>query len=265
MSAAVHAGEVLRVRRGWYALPDASDELIRSVRVGGRMACATALRSYGVWVVSDSRLHIHVAESGSRLRSQHDRFTPLGDRGVDGVVIHRGVVAAAAHATRLRLSVADALGQYLREHNDEVGVAALDSALHHRLITSADIWRLRGRLPGRCRALLDEVDARSESGIESIVRARLRRAGIPSRTQVVVFAGMRVDLVVGDRLIIETDGREFHDDPLAFERDRRRDLLLKALGYEVLRLSYAQVMGDWESVLGAIQSMMARGQHLRLS
>ena len=71
--------------------------------------------------------------------------------------------------------------------------------------------------------------------------------------------------MIGDRLVIEVDSREFHDDPKAFERDRRRDLLLKALGFEIVRVSYAQVMGDWSSILTTILMMMDRGQHLRLA
>ena len=106
------------------------------------------------------------------------------------------------------------------------------------------------------------MDERSESGTESIVRVRLRRAGIRPQLQLEVVEGVRVDLLVGDRLVIEIDGREFHDGSVAFEKDRRRDLLLKALGFEVLRVSCAQVLGDWEAVLETILTMMDRGQHL---
>ncbi len=54
--------------------------------------------------------------------------------------------------------------------------------------------------------------------------------------------GIRVDLMIGERLIVEVDGREHHSDPVAFERDRVRDARLSALGYRVLRFSCNQVM-----------------------
>ena len=265
LSAAVRSGEIARVRRGWYALPEADESIIRAVRVGGRLACVSALRSYGIWAVDDGRLHIHLPESASRMRSQHDSSAPLGDRALDGVVLHRGQCARVVAATRLRCSVMDALSQYLREHCDELGIAALDSALHRRAISDSQLAQLRRSLPRRCHSLIDAADKRSESGTESIVRVGLLRVGIRPRLQVRVLDDVRVDLVIGDRLVIEVDSREFHDDPEAFERDRRRDLLLKALGFEVVRVSYAQVMGDWSSILTTILMMMDRGQHLRLA
>ena len=265
LTAATRSGELVRVRRGWYAHPWADDAVIRAVRVGGRLACVSALRAHGVWAVDDERLHVHVPESASRLRSQHDKSVALADRLADGVVLHRSHYPHAAGGTRLRCSVVEALAQYLREHCDAWGVAALDSALHKRAISEQQLSELHRVLPRRCRRLMAQADARSESGTESIVRVGLVRAGIRPRLQVWVLKDVRVDLLIGDRLIIEVDSREFHDDPEAFERDRRRDLLLKALGFEVLRLSYAQVMGDWPTILTAIQTLMQRGQHLRLS
>ena len=52
-------------------------------------------------------------------------------------------------------------------------------------------------------------------------------------------------VVVGTRLVIEVDGRLYHQDPSAFQEDRRRDAELAARGYAVVRLSYAKVMFDW--------------------
>ena len=132
LTAAVRAGEIVRVRRGWYAHPKADDRIVRVVRVGGRLACVSALRFHGIWAVDDGRLHVHVPESASRLRSQLDRHVALGDRALGGVVMHRDM---SGSDSRLCCSVIHALSQYLREHSDEFGVAALDSALHSRAVT----------------------------------------------------------------------------------------------------------------------------------
>lgn len=43
------------------------------------------------------------------------------------------------------------------------------------------------------------------------------------------------------RLVVETDGYAFHRGRSHFESDRRRDLELRRLGYDVLRLSYSQI------------------------
>lgn len=54
-----------------------------------------------------------------------------------------------------------------------------------------------------------------------------------------------MDFLVGHRLVIEVDGRAFHTGP-AFDEDRRRDFELVMRGYLVLRLSYRQVVDDWD-------------------
>ncbi len=40
-----------------------------------------------------------------------------------------------------------------------------------------------------------------------------------------------------ERLIVETDGYRFHGGRHAFERDRRRDQLLVAAGWRVIRIT----------------------------
>jgi very-short-patch-repair endonuclease len=52
----------------------------------------------------------------------------------------------------------------------------------------------------------------------------------------------RVDLVIGDRLVIECDSREFHDKADSYAADRARDLELLRQGYREIRLTYAQVV-----------------------
>lgn len=242
-------------------LPDAEEALQQSVRVGGRMACLTALRSLGVWVLDDGRLHVHVPESGSRLRSRHDRHTPLDDRVADGTCVHRERVSPITPPTRLRVSLEEALAELVAHGDRERALVALDSAMNRGLLTRARMASLFESLPAKYRAWQHDVDSAAESGIESIVRLRMKAEGTNPRSQVRLADGIRVDFLVGDRLVIEVDGRTHHADPAAFERDRRRDLYLKTFGYEVLRLSYAQVVDDWSSVAAALGRILARGAH----
>ena len=55
-----------------------------------------------------------------------------------------------------------------------------------------------------------------------------------------------------ERVIVETDGRETHDTPVAFQSDRRRDQVLVAAGYRVLRVTWDQIHGEREAVLRRI-------------
>ena len=43
------------------------------------------------------------------------------------------------------------------------------------------------------------------------------------------------------RLIVELDGYRAHAGPVAFEADRARDLRLKLLGFEVVRLTWSRI------------------------
>lgn len=62
----------------------------------------------------------------------------------------------------------------------------------------------------------------------------------------------------GHRLIVETDGYRYHGDRAAFEGDRARDLKLKSLGYEVIRLSYRQVTDEPEVVARVLAPLLSR-------
>jgi very-short-patch-repair endonuclease len=71
----------------------------------------------------------------------------------------------------------------------------------------------------------------------------------------VVVAGYEIDFLWEDeRLIVETDGREYHLTPTAFEEDRASDARLAILGYRVLRFSRRQVRYEPELVARSISS-----------
>jgi very-short-patch-repair endonuclease len=59
-----------------------------------------------------------------------------------------------------------------------------------------------------------------------------------------------------EKLVVETDGYHAHRGRTAFEDDRTRDLMLRALGYEVQRLSYRQVFDEAERVASALRAVL---------
>lgn len=138
-----------------------------------------------------------------------------------------------------------------------VAFAAVESALYLRKMSAAEWARAARRLPVAVRAALSDVSRLSESGGESLARFGMLADGIRAQQQVSIPGVGRVDFVVGTCLVIEVDGAEFHD----FEEDRRRDAILSALGYRVLRFSYKQVQDRWAEVHSAILAAIARGDH----
>lgn len=71
------------------------------------------------------------------------------------------------------------------------------------------------------------------------------------------IGAMTVDFCwVEQKLIVETDGYRSHRGREAFESDRARDLRLRTLGYEVLRLSHRQVFDEPERILATLRHMI---------
>ncbi|SDZ35479.1 Protein of unknown function [Herbiconiux ginsengi] len=259
---AVARGDVERVRRGWVALPGAPESVVRAVRVGGRVSCLSVLRHSGLWCATDHRLHVRVPADSTRLSSPHDRRVPLGRPERFGIVVHRSYRADGLDEPDGPVDSVDwALLHSITCQSKMDAIVTLDSALHSGRISRTELEFLCADLPAKYRAYLALTDPNAASGLETKARLGLRRYNIASRSQVKIRGVGYVDLLVGDRLVIETDGREWHTKPEAYAEDRRRDLALAELGYLVVRLSYDQVMGEWDRVVTVIRAIVARGEH----
>ena len=66
-------------------------------------------------------------------------------------------------------------------------------------------------------------------------------------------------------VIVETDGRETHETPTAFQSDRRRDQFLAAAGYRVLRVTWNQIHGEREAVLRRVAQALGQSSATPLS
>ena len=63
------------------------------------------------------------------------------------------------------------------------------------------------------------------------------------------------------RLIVELDGYRAHGTRSAFESDRARDIELKLLGYEVIRLTWRQLTSEPARIARALRRLLkAQGQ-----
>ena len=69
--------------------------------------------------------------------------------------------------------------------------------------------------------------------------------------------GYEVDFLwPAERLAVETDGREDHFTPIAFEEDRVRDARLTALGNRVVRFTYRQLKREPNVVASLLGSLL---------
>lgn len=140
-----------------------------------------------------------------------------------------------------------------------------------RVLDVEEIDRIlaRGRRRGapRLRAIL--APWRSSLVRRPVLRSRLEarlfplliEEGLPvPRSNVKLRVGgerIEADLLWPEqRLVIETDGKETHGTPMAFQRDRKRDQLLVAAGYRTARITWDQVRVEPAAVVNRIALML---------
>lgn len=261
IAAAVHGGDLIRARQGCFVRRGTSSDVERAIRVGGRLTSFSALASYGLAVPETFPLHVHVAANAARLRAPDDRFVRL-ERQSGDAVIHHHQLKDDATSDRARVSLIDALLDAARDGEAWDAVAAIDSARHRCLLDLIDLERLRRYLPESSRWMVTASSDAVGEYVESVTRVKLLLAGVSSLVQVNVLDERWIDLLVGDRLALECDGRGKYERGATVTSDRQRDAFLEALGYHVIRLSYAMVMHDWEATLSMILAVMERRHHL---
>ncbi|EYT54401.1 DNA/RNA helicase [Leucobacter sp. UCD-THU] len=240
----IASGEASRPRRGWLALASADPELVLAALHGVVLSCVTQAARLGLWVLRHDELHVaaprgrHVDLPGSARVHWHAPLIP------------RGPGLLADHLENTLDCVARC-----RPHDE--ALAVWDSALQQRLTDYPKLAALP--LGPRARKLLLECTPFSDSGLESIFRTRLRWLRIPVRPQCWAH-GRRVDFLIGDRLVVQIDGR----DHVGRQRtdDNEHDAELRLRGYHVIRVGYEQVVHRWHEVEAMILEALARGLHL---
>ncbi len=163
------------------------------------------------------------------------------------------------------------LGSWL-EPRDLVELA-LESALRTAAVAETDLLALvRTLAPQRAGlAVLGEVLQRRGVGVaatESYLETRavqvLRSGGLPAAVRQHIVRDewgrfvARVDLLLGASVIIEVDGRGFHDtSPDSFAEDRRRWTRLTELGYRVGVFTYDHVEFQPGSLCRHVRGLLA--------
>ena len=190
--------------------------------------------------------------------------------GVPGVtVMRRQTGRALALADGLRYVPArEALLDTLVALGPDAGADLLDRALQRRFVSVESLrdaikerlgWGRRGARTLRALLARAQTGARSEAEIR--MRSLLGRCAhgpwtpnLPVRDDSGRILA-EIDFAhEGLRIAIEVDGRAFHSDRQAFERDRVRQNLLVARGWLVLRFTWEQITQRPEQVLAAIDA-----------
>ncbi|MCP2369389.1 very-short-patch-repair endonuclease [Agromyces terreus] len=207
----------------------------------------SAARHRGLWTIDDGRLHLAVAPNACRFDA--------GD-----AIVHWNTGPVDPHRYELVEPVVDVLAHLADCRPFDHALATWESAVR----TGATTLPLLAQMPLRsaaARRVRAACGMLSDSGIESIPVARLARIGIRVRQQVRID-GHHVDGLIGERLVLQIDGYEFHRTAAQRGTDIAHDRRLALLGYTVLRLDYQQVLFGWDEVEAEIRHAMAAGLHL---
>ena len=258
----IAAGRVLRHPNGCLALPGADADVVHARGCSALLTCISAARAYDLSLLAPpTEAHLAVAHARGALRVNALR----GAR----IVVHREVptmVTSAAHpratdqTVPLVVTPPEALARMLRCQEDIAAVVAVDSALNRRLCTVRDLeGLLRGPGSARARAVLAECDGRSLSPAETVARVTLRRAGLAVEPNVFMPGVGWVDLLVGERVVVELDGYAYHSSVVAFRTDRRRDRELQSRGLVALRFPSDEALRNPDDLLTCVRRNLAHG------
>jgi very-short-patch-repair endonuclease len=149
------------------------------------------------------------------------------------------VERALAEARARRLVTDRQLSDTLDRAGNRAGVSSLRAVLRHEggpSLTRSEAERLLLRLIRTARLAEPQANARVE--------------------------GFEVDFLWPQaRLIVEVDGFAFHGHRAAFERDRQRDMVLRDRGFEVIRVTWRQLVDQPLVVVAHIARALERAEH----
>lgn len=274
---AVGEGSVKRVRRGAYrpageiGLLDEHRRLVEAtigeVQPGTVVSHASAAVLHGLVVRQGALRRVHLTRHGRGRRNQtvHVHPAPLLDQERTSV---RGIPV-----TTMARTLAD-LG---RSEELRWAVAGLDDALRRDLTSPADlavaVERARG-LPGihGLRAAIALADARCESVGESLCRVAFHQWGLPApvlQHEVNDGRGLvgRVDMAWPEhKVLVEFDGKVKYSSLVrpgetpseVVWREKRREDRLRALGWQVVRVTWDEIFSAPEAVCRRVAAALWR-------
>ena len=230
---AVDAGLIIRVDRGYFALPGADPMDIRLAHFQARRTCLSRAKQFGLWVLQEPAL-THVAAAHGRA--------------IAGCVVHR----VSGPQTIMNI-----LRQCIRCGSELEALLVLESAV---VLKHCTIPELRAEFSktsdSRARTILAMLDPQSMSIIETIARYYLRQAGYNVQSQYFQPGVGRLDLWIDGLLVLETDGAAYHNTPDGWATDLVRDTLLTVKGMWHLRVSARVVLERPELMLEWVRQAM---------
>lgn len=239
VAAAERSGVLQRAGRGYYRMEEAPASLVAAASLGSSLTCVSAAALSGWWVLNaPEELHV---------RADKPVHGP-------GIQLHRGKRSAARLVCSPSAIVLDAFRCLPKL--DALVIA--ESAVARNAVSKSALISAFGRPQDwRIRALLEGMSRKTASPLEVCARYNLLASGLPVQREVTVAGVGRVDFLVGDRLIVEIDGYEFHSGRAEYRNDRDRWNRATARGFITLRITAEMILRDPEEFIRLVQAAAA--------
>jgi very-short-patch-repair endonuclease len=234
----VRAGRLHRLHRGVYAVGHVAPNRHR-VWLAGVLACGPeAVLSHqsaaALWLLLPAQsgpVHVTVIGDGGRQRRA-------------GILVHRSATLSSSTTTR----------------RDGIPVTKPARTIIdlRRTVPRDQVERAIDRARALGLPIGDEgAGEPTRSHLERRFLALCRRHRLPRPEANARVGPFLVDFLWREhRLIVETDGYVHHRGRAAFEADRARDTELKLRGYEVVRLTYRQVVEEPGRVAATVRTLL---------
>lgn len=242
----VRTGRLHRVHRGVYAvghgyLSQEGRWMAAVLAVNGVLSHRSAAALWRLLPQRPGPIDVSVVGIGGR-----DRRSDLR--------LHRSRTLGPIHATRRvgipvttpARTIADLRYASIRRYRSAVSTQELRRAIRQAGVLGLQIDKPR------------EAD-KTRSELEHLFLQLCKRYDLPTPEVNVRIDSLLVDFLWREhQLIVETDGFKYHSGRAAFEDDRDRDLSLRALGFEVVRLSYRQVVKEPTRIAELLTAILSR-------
>jgi hypothetical protein len=232
-----------------------------AVLTGGRGAVLSHTSAAGLWGFHE------IVPAGGRVPAVVT-IPPSRNCKVPGIDARRRVLMTEDRTRRGGIpvtSVARSLVDLASELSPSRLEAAVNAADRLNLIdpeslrTSVERYRRRLGAPALRRLLDVSTFVLTDSELERRFLPIARAAGLPTPDTGVRMHGLKLDFLWRDLgLVVETDGLRYHRTASQQGRDRRRDQVLTAAGFTVVRFTHSQVANEPAAVRETLMAVAAR-------
>ena len=252
-----------RLHRGVFAVghPRISREgrwlaAVLALGEGAVLSHVSAAALWGLRHSGSARVHVTVPTDGGRRRRRD-------------IVVHRSLTLSPADVVDDHVIARTSVSRTLLDLAGMLGPGPLERAVERSLALRLFDLRAveavldanpRRRGAGTLARIVDSVHYEpplTRSELEALMRDLCDAHGIPRPEVNVLVDGLEVDFLWrAQRVIVETDGREQHETPIAFHRDRERDERLTVLGYRVVRFTYRRLVEQPTAVAATLRALL---------